>query len=51
MSNRPTPKRLAGKIHEAVEALGEQSTDRDRMAADYLRRLADSLDPAAPDKY
>ena len=41
----PTPKRLAKKMREILDALGEQSTDRDRMAADYLTRLANALDP------
>lgn len=45
MSTRPTPKRLARKIRETIDALGEQPTERDRMAADYLTRLANALDP------
>lgn len=45
MADNPTPKRLARKFREVLDALGEQVSNRDKMAADYLRRLADSFDP------
>ena len=45
MAERPTPKRLARGFRDILGALGEQTSDRDRNAADYLRRLAEAFDP------
>ena len=45
MTERPTPKRLARGFRDILDALGEQTSDRDKNAADYLRRLSDALDP------
>ena len=50
MSDRPTPKRLARGFRNILDALGEQTTDRDRNAADYLRRLSDALDPGGQER-